>query len=51
MTDETITIRKIDYEELLSDQRLLRALEAAGVDNWQGFDEAVKMLHNATEKD
>lgn len=34
----TVTISKDLYEELLSDSKLLQALEAAGVDNWDGYD-------------
>jgi len=33
-----------EYEELKSDQRLLAALYASGVDNWEGFDDAVNSL-------
>jgi len=34
---ETITIPKAEYEELIRDQEFLRNLEAAGVDNWEGY--------------
>ena len=33
-----ITVLKSEYEELVRDQEFLRALEAAGVDNWEGYD-------------
>jgi len=33
-----ITISKKEYEELLEDQKLLRCLQDAGVDNWSGYD-------------
>lgn len=33
-----VTIPKEEYGELLEDQRFLQALEAAGVDNWVGYD-------------
>lgn len=36
----TITIDITKYEYLLKRHEWLNALEAAGVDNWQGFDEA-----------
>lgn len=35
----TIEIDKDEYMELYRDAMLLRALEAAGVDNWEGWDE------------
>lgn len=41
---ETVTIARDLYDELLHDQRLLRALEAVGVDNWSGWDAALDML-------
>jgi len=37
MIEETIVISKAEYSELKEDQRWLRALEAAGVDNWEGY--------------
>lgn len=41
---KTITITKEEYEELLDDSQLLDALREAGVDNWDGYDEAMEML-------
>lgn len=38
--NETVTISKERYKELLKDESWLAALEAAGVDNWCGYDEA-----------
>ncbi len=34
---EMITIPKSQYLELLADSKLLRHLEALGVDNWEGY--------------
>lgn len=42
--EETITISKKEYQSLKDDSRRLTALESAGVDNWQGFDEAMEIL-------
>jgi hypothetical protein len=39
-----ITISKKEYEELLEDQKLLRCLQDAGVDNWSGYDYAMEMM-------
>jgi len=41
---ETITISKKEYKSLQKDARLLRALQAAGVDNWEGYDYAMECL-------
>ena len=38
MEKKMITVLKSEYEELVRDQEFLRALEAAGVDNWEGYD-------------
>jgi hypothetical protein len=37
MERETITIPKKEYEEMVRDQEFLRALEAAGINNWEGY--------------
>lgn len=37
---ETVTITKEEYKELINDQAFLYALQAAGVDSWEGIDEA-----------
>ena len=38
---EMITISKEEYESLVEDSDFLHALRAAGVDNWEGYSEAV----------
>ena len=43
ITEETITIEKSEYLQLLKDSRWLECLNAAGVDNWQGIDVAQEM--------
>lgn len=42
--EETVTISKKEYEELLEDQLLLQCLQGAGVDNWEGYDYALEMM-------
>ena len=43
--EETITISKKEYEELLEDQKLLQCLQGAGVAyNWSGYDYAMEMM-------
>lgn len=41
MTEETITISKKRYKELLRTEKELAALEAGGVDNWEWYSEAL----------
>ena len=46
MTDtasETVTISRAEYERLQERDDWLGWLEAAGVDNWDGMDEAIAM--------
>jgi len=42
--EETIKITKKEYEELKSSQTLLFALQGAGVDNWEGWDDAIEIF-------
>ncbi|WBF05261.1 hypothetical protein [Burkholderia phage CSP3] len=42
-TVEMVTIPRDEYESLLTRSRWLECLEAAGVDNWQGIDEALRI--------
>lgn len=41
---DTVTISRAKHEQLLKDQQFLRALQAAGVDNWEGYEEAQEIL-------
>ena len=43
-TQPVVEISPERYQELLDAERLLNALEAAGVDNWEGYDAAVESL-------
>lgn len=40
---ELIEIEKHVYDDLVDDQKFLRALNAAGVDNWEWYDYAVEL--------
>ena len=44
LMEETVTITKKEYEELKEDASIYRALQAAGVDNWEGWDFAMDLL-------
>jgi len=41
--DGTVTISAKRYKQLMDDSEWLRCLEAAGVDNWEGFSYAQEM--------
>ena len=43
--EETITISKEEYEELVEDSDILGYLRAVGVDNWEGWDDAMELYH------
>jgi len=42
MEEETVTISRKEYEELLDDAKWRIALESGGVDNWQGYYESLR---------
>lgn len=46
--EELVTIPKKEYERLLEREDWLQCLEAAGVDNWQGMDDAID-IHNGND--
>lgn len=39
-TEETVTISKKEYDDLVTDSLWLGDLENAGVDNWEGYEYA-----------
>lgn len=43
VTVEMVSIPRDEYERLLTRSRWLECLEAAGVDNWDGIDEALRI--------
>jgi len=51
MNEEMVTISKSEYESLLEDSLWLSALEAAGVDNWQGYDSAREIYEEMQEEE
>lgn len=42
-------ITKGEYEDLLTDSKFLSCLQAAGVDNWDGYDYAVEIFNEDLE--
>ena len=45
----TWTLTHGEYQGLLASSRRLAALEAAGVDGWEGYDDAMESLRNEEE--
>lgn len=48
---ETVTIPKDEYDRLVKDSDWLGCLEAAGVDSWEGFEEAIRIRNEESETD
>lgn len=44
--EEMVTISKKEYDDLYESYIFLSCLEAAGVDNWCGYDDAREMMDN-----
>jgi len=47
--EETVTISKKEYDDLLDDSLKLSALEGVGVDNWCGWDDAMEAYNEMKE--
>lgn len=45
MDESTIEITVDKYNELIRDQKMLYALYAMGVENWDGHDEALESMN------
>lgn len=41
---DEVTIHREVYDEMVEDIAFLRALEGAGVDNWDGYGDAQEMM-------
>ena len=48
--EEMISISKQRYEELLKSEKELNMLESYGVDNWEGYEEAMEALSEEGEE-
>ena len=40
--DDTVTIPEAEYTRLLMSEKVLRALESGGVDNWEWYGESLR---------
>ena len=47
---DSITITIDEYKNLLEDSLVLEALDAAGVDNWEGYAEAMEIYEEAKSR-
>lgn len=50
-TKDYVTISKRAFAELVDARFMLDALERAGVDNWEGYDEAQKIYSEMQEEE
>ena len=50
MSEKTITLSQNYYDKLQRDSKFLECLYSAGVDNWDGYEEAQKMMDELDEK-
>ena len=46
LPEDSIVIQKKRYEELLESEEFLGCLQAAGVDNWEGYEQAQEILED-----
>ena len=46
-----VSVLRSEYSDLLQADRKLAALEAAGVDNWEGYGEAMRIKRESEEAD
>ena len=46
-----VELTKAEYDSLVEDQNFLRCLEAAGVDNWEGYETAVALSREEIDED
>lgn len=44
--DDMVSIPRWELDELKETERFMTALEAAGVDNWDGYDFAVELFQS-----
>ena len=49
--DKKISISEEEYDSLLKDSILLNCLRMMGVDNWNGYDEAIEQYNEILEQE
>jgi hypothetical protein len=48
--EEMVTISKREYDALVANQDELNALQVFGVDNWSGYQSAMRYLNDEEEE-
>lgn len=49
--DKKISISEKEYDSLLKDSILLNCLQMMGVDNWDGYDEAIEQYNEIMKQE
>ena len=49
--EERVEILKSEYERLVKADRILTALMAGGVDNWEFYDDAMSTIEESNDDD
>lgn len=49
LASDTVQISKYEYKKLVHDQKVLNALYAGGVDNWEWYDASLETLETDNE--
>jgi hypothetical protein len=49
--DKKISISEEEYDSLLKDSILLNCLQMMGVDNWDGYNEAIEQYNDILEQE
>jgi hypothetical protein len=49
--DDQVVISKAEYDSLVDDRDFRYALEAAGVDNWEGYSIAWRIFEGELDED
>ena len=49
--DKKISISEEEYDSLLKDSILLNCLQMMGVNNWDGYDEAIEQYNEIMEQE
>lgn len=48
---KTVVVLETEYESLVEQEKLLLALQSAGVDSWEGYDQAVEMFQEDDDEE
>lgn len=48
---KTVVILEKEYDYLIEQDKLLLALQSAGVDNWEGYDFAIEAMKESDDEE